>query len=62
MTNSLYSYIFQFWSGLFFESPMLDNNFYNSLTTITIFVLILFVVVIIYKVAKVFFGGNRQWF
>ena len=60
--NSLYSYILQFWSGLFFESPMLDNNFYNSLTTITIFALILFVVVIIYKVAKVFFGVSRQWF
>lgn len=60
MTN-LYEYIYQFWSGLFFQSPMLDGNFYASLTTISIFALVFFVFFFVYKLIKMFMGGNK-WF
>jgi hypothetical protein len=59
---NLYQTIYQFWSSLFFNAPLLDSGFYHALTTISIFSLLISIFLVVWWLFKVITGGKSKWF
>jgi len=59
--SNLYPLFYDFWNELFFDMPSIGSNFLHSLTILSIFAILGFVLIFIYKLIKMFFGGS-SWF
>lgn len=57
--NLIYTIFYDFWNELFFEMPTIGSNFIHSLTMLSIFTMLGFILMFIYKVPKMFFRGPR---
>jgi len=60
--DNLYLTIYQFWSSLFFNAPLLDSGFYHALTTISIFSLLISVFLVVWGLFRFIIGDKSKWF
>lgn len=60
--DNLYLTIYQFWSSLFFNAPLLDSGFYHALTTISIFLLLGVVFLVVRGLFSAIIGSKNKWF
>ena len=60
--DNLYLTIYQFWSSLFFNAPLLDSGFYHALTTLSIFLLLGAVLFVVLSLFNAIIGGKNKWF
>ena len=60
--DNLYTTIYQFWSSLFFNAPLLDSGFYHALTTLSIFLLLGSVFLVVRGLFSAIIGGRNKWF
>lgn len=59
--NLVYTLFYDFWNELFFEMPSIGSNFIHALAMISVFAMLIFVLLFIYKLIKLMFGGS-SWF
>ena len=60
--DNLYTTIYQFWSSLFFNAPLLDSGFYDALTTLSIFLLLGVVFLVVRGLFSAIIGDKNKWF